>query len=76
VTDAQVGSNLLASAVDEARAAAVAEAAADLQDGASAVGAHLESAVEDEHTLTHYFAAEQGGYRGWRWSVTLTAASP
>ena len=76
MTDAQVESNLLASAVDEARAAAVAEASADLQDGASAVGAHLESAVEDDHTLTHYFAADQGGYRGWRWSVTLAAASP
>ena len=68
--------SVLADAVDEAREAAVAEAAADLPDGPAAVGAHLESVAEDDGAVTHYFAAEQGGYRGWRWAVTLAAASP
>ncbi len=75
MSDARVESNVLASAVDEARAAAVAEASAELEHGAAAVGAHQESLAEDDGSLTHYFAAEQGGYRGWRWSVTI-AASP
>ena len=68
--------SLLADAVDEAREAAVSEAAADLPDGPAAVGAHLESLAEDDGSVTHYFAAEQGGYLGWRWAVTLAAASP
>jgi hypothetical protein len=68
--------SLLTSAVDEARAAAVAEASADLPDGSSAVGAHVESVAEDDASVTHYFAAEQGGYRGWRWAVTLAAPAP
>ncbi len=67
---------MLADAVDVAREAAVAEAAADLADGPAAVGAHLESVAEDDGSVTHCFAAEQGGYRGWRWAVTLAAASP
>jgi len=68
--------SLLASAVDVARDAAVAEAAADLPDELAAVGAHLESLPEDDGAVTHHFAAEQGGYRGWRWAVTLAAPSP
>ena len=67
--------SLLADAVDEAREAAVPEAAADLPDGPAAVGAHLESLAEDDGSVTHYFAAEQPGYLGWRWAVTLAAAS-
>ena len=66
--------NALQDAVDIARAAAVEEAAADL--GAEpAVGEHLE-AVPEEGAVTHYFAATQGGYRGWRWSVTLAGSDP
>lgn len=68
--------SLLAGAVDVAREAAVAEAAADLPDGSVAVGAHLASLAEDDGSVTHYFAAEQGGYRGWRWAVTVAAALP
>lgn len=67
--------SLLADAVDVAREAAVSEAAADLPDGPAAVGAHLASLAEDDGAVTHYFAAEQGGYLGWRWAVTLAAAS-
>ena len=66
----------LAGAVDTARTAAVADACADLGDvaGAAAVGEHLGTEPEPGGALTHLFAAEQDGYRGWRWSVTLAAA--
>ena len=37
---------------------------------AGAVGEHQAAVVEDPDSLTHYFAATQGGYRGWRWSIT------
>lgn len=61
--------------MEQARAAAVEDAATDLgrASAESAVGEHLGSEVEDPGTLTHYFAATQGGYRGWRWSVTVAA---
>ncbi|MGQ0481203.1 MAG: DUF3027 domain-containing protein [Pseudonocardia sp.] len=55
-------------AVELARAVAVEIA------GADAVGAHEEALAEDEHAVTHFFAAHQPGYRGWRWAVTLAAA--
>lgn len=65
----------LVDAVAEARAAAIDEAAADLGSEAAeaAVGEHLEAVAEDPGAVTHYFAAHKGGYRGWRWSVTLSA---
>jgi hypothetical protein len=44
--------------------------------GADAVGEHEEWRAEDEHAVTHQFAADQPGYRGWRWSVTLACAGP
>lgn len=56
-------------AVDLARAAAV-EAA-----GADQVGQYLGHDVEDERVVTHYFDCTALGYRGWRWSVTVTRAS-
>jgi hypothetical protein len=66
----------LVDAVEQARAAAVEEAAAELgrQAAAGAVGEHLESVAEATDAVTHHFAAVQGGYRGWRWSVTLATA--
>jgi hypothetical protein len=66
----------LVDAVEQARSAAVQEAAKDVgeQAAADAVGEHLEVVVEDDGALTHHFAATQGGYRGWRWSVTLATA--
>lgn len=66
----------LVHAVEQARAAAVQEAAFELGPDAAgaAVGAHLGTENEDPGTLTHRFAAEQGGYRGWHWSVVLTEA--
>lgn len=65
----------LVDAVEQARAAAVEDAATDLgrASAESAVGGYLGAVVEDPGTLTHFFAATQGGYRGWRWSVTVAA---
>jgi DUF3027 family protein len=63
----------LVDAVALARAAAEEDAADDLGPGAAAaaVGEHLEAVEEAPDLVTHYFVAERGGYRGWRWSVTL-----
>ena len=58
----------LTRAVDAARAA-VLQQAAD-----SEVGEHLGSWPEGERTVTHLFTCLLPGYRGWRWSVTLTRA--
>lgn len=54
-------------AVEEARAAAVHEAAQ-----AGDVGEPVGHEAEGERTLTHLFACLSPGYRGWRWAVTLT----
>jgi len=69
---------VLTTAVEQARAAAVEEAAADLGRvaAATAVGEHLDVISEDDGAVTHQFAAEQVGYRGWRWSVTLAGGDP
>ncbi|GAA0925702.1 DUF3027 domain-containing protein [Pseudonocardia zijingensis] len=66
----------LVDAVAQARAAAVEEAAADLgpQAAEGAVGEHLEVVPEAADAVSHQFAATQGGYQGWRWSVTLATA--
>jgi hypothetical protein len=68
----------LVEAVARARAAAVDEAAGDMgaTAAAEAVGEHLEVRPEDDGSVTHFFAARHGGYRGWRWSVTLACAAP
>jgi hypothetical protein len=49
------------------------EAAVELAD-ADAVGEHQEALAEDGGAVTHYFAANQPGYRGWRWAVTVACA--
>ncbi|MDN5892451.1 MAG: DUF3027 domain-containing protein [Nocardioides sp.] len=41
----------------------------------SDVGEHLGHDVEGERVVSHYFACARPGYRGWRWSVTVTRAS-
>lgn len=38
-------------------------------------GEHLGVRVEGERVVTHEFACTLPGYRGWRWSVTVTRAS-
>jgi hypothetical protein len=56
-----------AAAVDLA-AAAAREVAGD------SVGGHLGARAEGDRVVTHSFAAEQPGYSGWRWAVTVARA--
>jgi hypothetical protein len=57
---------VLSTAVGTARAALLEHV------DASQVGDHVGFALEAERLGTHYFDAARPGYRGWRWSVTLT----
>jgi hypothetical protein len=73
---------VLADAVDLARAAVTEAAAEDgsLQLAAApgdggVVGEHLDVVAEGERLVTHFFACDLPGYRGWRWAVTLTRVS-
>jgi hypothetical protein len=50
------------------------EALVDLA-GEPDVGDHLGVVVEGDRVVTHLFACERRGYRGWRWSVTVARAS-
>jgi hypothetical protein len=59
---------LLRSAEELARAAAQDEA------GEAAVGERLDFQLEGEGIASHLFACSLAGYRGWRWSVTLSVA--
>lgn len=59
----------LADAVDLARSA-VLDVAPALE-----VGEHLGCAPEADRVVSHVFACERPGYRGWRWSVTVARAS-
>ncbi|HEY2672842.1 MAG TPA: DUF3027 domain-containing protein [Rugosimonospora sp.] len=75
---------VLADAVDLARAAVI---EASVEEGGlplagsgsttagGAVGDHLEVVSEGERLVTHFFACNLPGYRGWRWAVTLTRVS-
>jgi hypothetical protein len=56
-------------AVDLARAAAE-----DVAEPGS-VGDHLEATPEGDRIVSHSFACLLPGYRGWRWTVTVTRAS-
>jgi hypothetical protein len=60
---------LCADAVDLARDAAQ-EAARPGQ-----LGSYLGAVAEGDRLVTHHFASEEPGYRGWRWAVTVTRAS-
>jgi hypothetical protein len=60
---------VLAEAVETARAALLEDVPAEH------LGEHEGYDVEGERVLTHHFRATAPGYRGWRWSVTLTRAS-
>lgn len=59
----------LVAAVDVARAALARIAPADH------VGEHQGVLAEDERVVTHFFAATDPGYVGWRWAVTIARAS-
>lgn len=43
-----------------------------VQDADSAVGEHMAATVEEPRLITHLFACNMPGYRGWRWAVTLS----
>ncbi|WP_019357474.1 DUF3027 domain-containing protein [Streptomyces sp. AA1529] len=62
---------LCAEAVEQARAAAE-EAAAP-----GSVGPWLEAVADPgaDRVVTHLFEAQEPGYRGWRWAVTVARAS-
>ena len=58
-----------------AEAVELALAAAEDVAGIGSVGAHLGVHADGERVATHYFAARERGYVGWRWAVTVTRAS-
>ncbi|WP_291278257.1 DUF3027 domain-containing protein [Galactobacter sp.] len=60
----------LAESVDEARNALSAVVPAD-----TVIGEHLGVAAEADRMVTHRFAAQEHGYQGWDWFVTLGRAS-
>ncbi|GGR14347.1 DUF3027 domain-containing protein [Streptomyces netropsis] len=60
---------LCAEAVELARTAAEEAALPGM------VGDHVEVAADGDRVVTHYFACEDPGYRGWRWAVTVARAS-
>jgi hypothetical protein len=60
---------------DAAREIARREAVVEAGDEA-AVGELVDAVPDGESVVTARFAAELEGYRGWRWSVTLSALDP
>jgi hypothetical protein len=60
--------SVLVAAADEARAVLVDEV------GEDQFGDHLGATAEDDRVVTHFFAATQPGYSGWRWGVTMARA--
>ena len=61
--------DVLLSAVDFAREAAV------LEVGIDQIGDHLGAVVEDERLVAHSFVCLNRAYRGWQWTITLTRAT-
>ncbi|AEH07728.1 hypothetical protein FsymDg_0155 [Candidatus Protofrankia datiscae] len=59
-----------AAAVEQARAAALAEA-----DDPSLVGEHLGAEADGERLVLHRFACRSRAYPGWVWTVVVTRAS-
>ncbi len=53
----------------------MARAAAIDTAGPDQVGEHLGYDVEGERVVTHLFECTAPGYRGWRWSVTVSRAA-
>jgi len=58
-----------------AEAVDLALAAAEDVAGIGRVGEHLGVQPEGERVATHFFVANERGYVGWRWAVTVTRAS-
>ncbi|MDQ1287538.1 MAG: hypothetical protein QG622_1103 [Actinomycetota bacterium] len=55
-----------------AAAVALALSAAEEIADPGTVGVHLSAAADGDKVVTHFFACEAKGYRGWRWAVTLS----
>ncbi|OIJ96636.1 DUF3027 domain-containing protein [Streptomyces colonosanans] len=68
-TRSRTPDRLCAEAVDLARAAAEEVA------WPGVVGEHVGMVSEGDRVVTHFFACEELGYRGWRWAVTVARAS-
>jgi hypothetical protein len=64
----EVADQVLARAVDVARAAAEEEAP-------GLVGEHAGVQADDERLVTHLFHSLDPAYRGWRWAVTIARAA-
>lgn len=60
---------LCAEAVDLAREAAEEAALPGM------VGEHIEAVADGDRVVTHLFACNEPGYRGWRWAATVARAS-
>lgn len=60
---------LCAEAVDLAREAAEEAALPGM------VGEHIDAVADGDRVVTHLFACNEPGYRGWRWAVTVARAS-
>ncbi|MFG2135400.1 DUF3027 domain-containing protein [Streptomyces sp. NPDC048650] len=60
---------LCAEAIDLARAAAEETALPGM------VGEHIDAVADGDRVVTHLFACNEVGYRGWRWAVTVARAS-
>lgn len=60
--------SVLGGAIDLARSALLDSG------GNDNVGDHLGAVAEADRVVTHFFAATEAGYAGWRWAVTLTRA--
>jgi hypothetical protein len=45
-----------------------------IESGGEHVGEHLAVSAEGERLVNHQFDANEPGYRGWRWSVTVARA--
>ena len=69
MTTTEAADAVATSAVDQARAALLAEVPS------TDVGDHLGTESEDTRVVTHLFECRKPGYAGWRWSVTVVRAS-
>jgi hypothetical protein len=61
-----------AAKLDQVCAAAVDIAREAITEESAYVGEHLSAVAEGDRVVTHYFACDLPGYRGWQWAVTVT----
>ncbi|MGK5632860.1 DUF3027 domain-containing protein [Streptomyces sp. URMC 123] len=58
-----------------AEAVELALTAAEEAAGPGRVGEHVGVVADGDRVVTHFFEANEPGYRGWRWAVTVARAS-